>query len=72
MTIEPVMSFLQRWSRACDELFAEMEQIASKGALKDAQEMYERFSEATEHHFQMEERVMFPEFEQKTGNVSGV
>ena len=70
-TVLSIKDFLTNDHRVCDELFAEMEQIASKGALKDAQEMYERFSEATEHHFQMEERVMFPEFEQKTGMVQG-
>jgi len=66
-----IKTFLTNDHRACDELFAQMEQEASSGALSDARQTYETFSEATEHHFQMEEKVMFPEFEQKTGMVQG-
>ncbi len=66
-----IKSFLTNDHRACDDLFAEMEQVASKGTLADAKSIYETFADATEHHFQMEEKVMFPEFEQKTGMVQG-
>ncbi len=66
-----IKSFLTNDHRECDELFAQMEQKASKGTLADAVSMYKAFSDATEHHFQMEEKVMFPEFEQKTGMVQG-
>ncbi len=66
-----IKNFLTNDHRVCDDLFAQMEQDASKGALADAKLTYEKFSDATEHHFQMEEKVMFPEFEQKTGMVQG-
>jgi len=66
-----IKDFLTNDHRACDELFADMEQKASKGSLSDAKAIYETFAQATEHHFQMEEKVMFPEFEQKTGMVQG-
>lgn len=54
----------------CDELFANMEDAVSK-SIQDAQEAYEEFAKETERHFQMEERVMFLEFEQKTGMTQG-
>ena len=40
-------------------------------SINNAKEAYETFANATERHFQMEERVMFVEFEQKTGMVAG-
>jgi hemerythrin-like domain-containing protein len=40
-------------------------------SLADAKELTEEFLEEMEHHFQMEERVMFAEFEAKTGMTEG-
>lgn len=54
----------------CDELFATMEDAVAK-SIDEAKESYEEFAKATERHFQMEERVMFLEFEQKTGMTQG-
>ncbi|MCK9453970.1 MAG: hemerythrin domain-containing protein [Sulfurimonas sp.] len=54
----------------CDELFASMEDAVTKD-IQSAKEAYEEFANATERHFQMEERVMFLEFEQKTGMTQG-
>jgi hemerythrin-like domain-containing protein len=54
----------------CDELFAKMEDSVAE-SIESAKATYKVFADATERHFQMEERVMFPEFEQKTGMVAG-
>ena len=54
----------------CDELFAQMEDAVAD-SIENAQAAYETFANSTERHFQMEERVMFVEFEQKTGMVAG-
>ena len=54
----------------CDELFAAMEDEAAK-SIENAKSAYEEFAKETERHFQMEERVMFLEFEQKTGMTQG-
>ena len=54
----------------CDELFAQMEDAASS-SLADAKSACEEFAKETERHFQMEERVMFLEFERKTGMTQG-
>lgn len=56
--------------RQCDEIFASMEEIANR-SLQDAKEIAQKFIDASERHFQMEERVMFVEFEQKTGMTQG-
>ncbi len=66
-----IRTFLTQDHRECDVHFSAMENIANGGSLADATEMYKKFADATEHHFQMEERVMFPAFEQKTGMVQG-
>lgn len=54
----------------CDELFAVMEDAAAN-SIESAKELYDAFAYGTQRHFQMEERVMFLEFEQKTGMTQG-
>ena len=66
-----IKTFLTEDHRACDEYFSEMENSANEGTLSDGAEVYKKFADATEHYFQMEERVMFPAFEQKTGMTQG-
>jgi hemerythrin-like domain-containing protein len=56
--------------RKCDEVFAKMEEQATK-SLADAKDLCAKFVSDMERHFQMEERVMFLEFETKTGMTSG-
>ena len=68
--MQTIKEFLTLDHRKCDELFALMEESASK-SLFDAQESCAEFIAETERHFQMEERVMFVEFEQKTGMTQG-
>ncbi len=65
-----IKEYLTNDHRLCNDIFAKMEQTAAK-SLSDAKPLCDEFIAATEHHFQMEERVMFPEFEQKTGMVQG-
>jgi len=65
-----IKEFLTQDHSRCDEFFAMMEDKANK-SLSDAKEAYEEFAAATERHFQMEERVMFAEFETKTGMTQG-
>jgi hemerythrin-like domain-containing protein len=65
-----IKDFLATDHRKCDELFADMEAKAND-SLADAKTACEAFVNETEKHFQMEERVMFIEFEQKTGMTQG-
>lgn len=65
-----IKDYLTTDHRKCDELFAVMEDKASE-SLADTKEMVQEFVSQTERHFQLEERVMFAEFEQKTGMTQG-
>ncbi len=65
-----IKEFLSRDHSRCDELFAKMEDIAMK-SLVDAKLACGEFVNESERHFQMEERVMFLEFEAKTGMTQG-
>jgi hemerythrin-like domain-containing protein len=54
----------------CDEIFAQMEDaVANKGT--DALEKFEKFYDSLSNHFKMEEMILFPMFEQKTGMTNG-
>ena len=65
-----IKTFLTDDHRECDEIFATMENEATT-SLESASESCLKFCEAMERHFQMEERVMFVEFEAKTGMREG-
>jgi len=65
-----IKEFLSADHSRCDELFANMEEKAGD-SLASARELCEEFKNETEKHFQMEERVMFLEFENKTGMTQG-
>jgi len=68
--MQTIKEYLTGDHRKCDEIFAQMEAKASD-SLADAQALTEAFVADMERHFQMEERVMFLEFENKTGMVQG-
>ncbi|MEG3639541.1 hemerythrin domain-containing protein [Magnetococcus sp. PR-3] len=57
--------------RRCDDLFAQMENAASAGDDATAIASFQAFDMGMLHHFRMEEEVLFPSFEQKTGMTQG-
>jgi len=65
-----IKEYLSADHSRCDELFATMEDAVAKD-INSAQEAFNDFADNTERHFQMEERVMFLEFETKTGMTQG-
>ena len=65
-----IQEYLTNDHRKCDDVFAKMEEQAGS-SLESARALAAKFVVDMEHHFQMEERVMFPEFEQKTGMTQG-
>ena len=65
-----IKEYLSADHSRCDELFANMEDAVAKD-IDSATQAYEEFAQNTERHFQMEERVMFLEFETKTGMTQG-
>jgi len=69
--METISSFLTQDHRACDEEFANMENSVASGDWVDANSKLVKFSTDLLHHFDMEEKVMFPAFENKTGMTQG-
>ncbi len=66
-----IKEFMIQDHRDCDDTFAAMEQKANSEGLAAADELYKKMAGEMEHHFQMEERVLFPAFEEKTGMTQG-
>ena len=66
-----IKEFMTKDHRDCDDTFAAMEQKANSEGLAAAQAEYKKMADEMEHHFQMEERVLFPAFEEKTGMTQG-
>lgn len=57
--------------RRCDELFVHVEQQGASGDWAVTGNKYMEFRQAMEHHFAMEEQVLFPDFEQASGSTMG-
>ncbi len=68
---ETISSFLTADHRACDEEFAQMENEVAENNWENAQKKFDQFNSDLEHHFSMEEKIMFPAFEDRTGMVGG-
>ncbi|GJL81840.1 MAG: hypothetical protein DHS20C01_14740 [marine bacterium B5-7] len=57
--------------RHCDEMFAEAEDLVTRDDWTNAIKRFDEFAKAMDHHFNMEEEVLFPQFEQATGITAG-
>jgi hemerythrin-like domain-containing protein len=68
---ETISSFLTKDHRACDEEFANMENAVASQDWNQASKAFDTFAQDLKHHFAMEEEVMFPTFEEKTGMSGG-
>jgi len=66
-----IKAFMTQDHRDCDDTFAAMEQKANSEGVAAAKALYSKMAQEMEHHFQMEERVVFPAFENKTGMTQG-
>ena len=66
-----ISSFLTTDHRACDEEFADMENSVASGDWDLSAEKLNKFITDLLHHFDMEEKVMFPTFEDVTGMIQG-
>jgi len=55
----------------CDESFARAESAANAGDLEKTRTLFGEFAVAITHHISMEENVLFPEFERRTGMYGG-
>jgi hypothetical protein len=66
-----ISNFLAPDHKRCDTLFAAAESAVSNGDWDSAIPEFSRFRDAMLHHFAMEEEVMFPAFETRTGMKQG-
>ena len=57
--------------KACDEVFAGLEEAVAKKDWADADARFARFSHALLAHFGVEEDSLFPAFERRTGMAGG-
>ena len=55
----------------CDGIFTETEALISRGEWGRGGARFGDFSDAMEHHFAMEEIVLFPDFERRAGGSAG-
>lgn len=66
-----ITDFLHQDHVHCDELYLQAERQASDGDVAAAGKSFVAFAEAMDRHFAMEEQVLFPAFEDATGNTAG-
>jgi iron-sulfur cluster repair protein YtfE (RIC family) len=66
-----IVEFLGSDHRACDDLFASAEVAVAQKNGDSACSLFERFQAAMARHLTMEEDVLFPAFEARTGNSMG-
>ena len=66
-----ISSFLTSDHRACDNEFANLENAIASLDWEEAKSQFDKFSADLLHHFDMEEKVMFPVFEDVTGMSQG-
>ena len=66
-----ILDFLGNDHRACDDLFASAEGAVAQKNWDSARKLFEQFQAAMAHHLAMEEDLLFPAFEARTGNSMG-
>ncbi len=69
--METISTFLTKDHRACDEEFANLENAVASEDWTEANNKLIKFSDDLLHHFDMEEKVMFIAFEDRTGMTQG-
>ena len=69
--METISSYMTSDHHRCDELFAQAETAASGQDWATIAADLRAFLESMQHHFKMEEEVLFPAFELRTGMSMG-
>lgn len=69
--METIREYLGADHKRCDDLFVRAETSASQRQWQEAIEYFQDFHDGLERHLQMEETILFPEFERITGNAAG-
>ncbi|RUM44798.1 MAG: hemerythrin domain-containing protein [Hydrogenimonas sp.] len=66
-----ISNFMRDEHRRCDDAFAKAEQAVNRGDFTEALKYFEEFMIDTLKHFDKEEEILFPAFEEVTGNTEG-
>lgn len=66
-----IEEFMARHHKACDARFAAAEAAAGEGDWAAAAREFDAFAKGMAQHFEMEESVLFPAFEERTGMDGG-
>jgi len=66
-----IAQYLTEEHRKCDRIYAEAEEAVLKGDWEKAKDLFNQFREKTLLHFEKEEEILFPEFEERTGMTMG-
>ena len=66
-----IKEFMSQDHRDCDLLFATAENAVSKDDWETATQAFNEFVQAMERHLGVEEKELFPAFEEETGVVTG-
>lgn len=66
-----ILEFMRDDHRACDHLYTEAENALAEKKVDEAKNLFDAFYQATNHHFDMEERELFISFEKRTGMMGG-
>ena len=66
-----IKEFMSQDHRDCDLLFATAENAVSKDNWETATQAFNEFVQAMERHLGVEEKELFPAFEEETGVVTG-
>jgi len=64
-----IKEYMSADHRACDESFANMENAVHDENWSEAKKLFESFASDLLYHFDMEEKVMFPAFEARSGSA---
>lgn len=69
--MDAITHYLVPDHQRCDDFFYRAEAAALRGDWDAAAGQFGQFLSAMKHHFAMEEEVLFPAFEQRSGNPAG-
>ncbi len=66
-----IQEFMTQHHKQCDDLLVEAEGAIANNDWTEVATDWNAFEKETLHHFELEEQVLFPEFEAQTGMVGG-
>ena len=69
--MKTINSYLSFDHRNCDESLAKLEGAVSEKRWDEARNLSDKFCKEMHRHFNLEENILFPAFEEKTGMLQG-